>query len=304
MFPATDIYPHLTKMLSQQLKTFPEHETFLGRRFAQRNPGDLQFDDFVADKVIRIAGGDLERICADYKWLCGEVLNEELHFRRTGSYRLSSFKDALEQVYNDRVYMTRYMNGLLASQIWWVNHTDVLRTFRDRFIPGNPPGYSHLEIGPGHGLFLHLAASSPQCRTATGWDISDASIEGTRAALKAIDTGANVHLEKVDLFASPAASFQSITFSEVLEHLEDPVDALRRLYDLLEPGGRIFINAPVNSPAPDHIFLFSTPEEIVDMVEQAGFRVMDTEFAPCVGATLERARNRKLSISTVVIATK
>jgi len=304
MLPTSDAYPRLAQIVQQQLAIFPDHQTFMERRFANEDAARLKFGDFVSDKIIRIAGDDLLRICEDYKWLCGEVLNEELNFRRTGKYRLSKFEDALKQVYNDHIYMTRYMNGLLASQIWWVNHTDVLRAFRDKFVAGNPPGFSHLEIGPGHGLFLYLSAISPNCAQATGWDISDASIDNTRTALKALGAPDNVRLEKVDLFASPKASFQSITFSEVLEHLEDPLDALRRLYGLLAPGGRIFINAPVNSPAPDHIFLFSKPEDIVDMVEKAGFRVVDTLFAPCVGATLERARKLQLSISTAIIATK
>ena len=113
-----------------------------------------------------------------------------------------------------------------------------------------------------------------------------------------------MQLKKMDLFAAPNGSFRSIVFSEVLEHLENPRHALGILHGLLEEGGRIFINAPVNSPAPDHIFLFSHPEEIVQLVEDSGFTVVKTLFAPATGATLERARKRKLSISTAVIATK
>jgi hypothetical protein len=82
--------------------------------------------------------------------------------------------------------MSRYMNGLLASQVWWQNHTEVLRFFRDTFIAGNPDAFTHLEVGPGHGLFLHLAALSPKCRVATGWDISEASLVGTRAAVETL----------------------------------------------------------------------------------------------------------------------
>lgn len=297
-------YRKLAQMVQLQLAIFPEHEAYLERRFAHEDTARLQFDDFIADKILSVAGADIERICGDYQWLCGEVLNEELHFRREGRYRLATAKQAFEEVYSNHEYMTRYMNGLLASQLWWQNHAEVLRFFRDRFVPNIPAGFSHLEVGPGHGLFLHLAASSPNCAVATGWDISDASLDGTRAALATLGTSDNVRLEKVDLFSSPKAKFQSIAFSEVLEHLEDPLQALRILHGLLDDGGHIFINAPVNSPAPDHIFLFSAPEEIVTLVEQAGFRIVDQLFAPTAGASLERARKLKLSISTAVVATK
>jgi adenine-specific DNA methylase len=80
--------------------------------------------------------------------------------------------------------------------------------------------------------------------------------------------------------------------------------ALKAIQRLLAPGGRVFVNAPVNSPAPDHLSLFRKPEEIVDLVRDAGLDVEDTLFAPTSGATLEQARKRALAISTVVIARK
>ncbi len=76
-------------------------------------------------------------------------------------------------------YMTRYVSGILMSQLWWANHTDAMRWFRDAFIGAAPPRFSHLEVGPGHGLYLALAASSPRCIR-------------SRAALLAGDPGRHV----------------------------------------------------------------------------------------------------------------
>ncbi len=126
----------------------------------------------------------------------------------------------------------------------------------------------------------------------------------TRAALDALDTARPVRLVEADLFAAPEGKYQSIVFSEVLEHLEAPRDALRILRDLLTDDGRLFLRAPVNAPAPDHIYLFHTPEEIVGMVHDAGFDVQDSLFSPCTGATLERARAHRLAIAVALIATK
>jgi len=297
-------YPSLTRMAERQIVAFPEHRAYLEKRFADTTPDGFAFAEEIAGKVLRIADTDLDRICEDYKWLSGIVLEEELHFRRTGRYRLSTFEEADHEVYSNRPFMTRYMNGLLATQLWWRNHTEILRFFRDRFVAGNPLGFRHLEIGPGHGLFLSLAAGTPNCRAAEGWDISDASIASTRAALKAMGFGPKIGLEKVNLFAAPDAQFDSICFSEVLEHLERPADALAVLLRLLAKNGRVFVNAPVNSPAPDHLYLFRAPEEVEQMVEAAGFAIEDRLFSPCTGATLERARKLKLSISAGVIARK
>jgi len=298
------ICPNLGLLAQRQLAAFPEHCAYLEKRFADVTPDGLAFAEEIAGKVLRIAGPDLDRICEDYKWLSAVVLEEELNFRRTGRYRLSTFEEADREVYSNRPYMTRYMNGLLATQLWWRNHTEILRFFRDRFVAENPAGFRHLEIGPGHGLFLSLAAEAPNCGTAEGWDISDASLANTRAALEAMGMKHEVRLNKVNLFAAPKAKFNSICFSEVLEHLERPAEALAVLYSLLADDGRLFVNAPVNSPAPDHLYLFSKPEEVEDMVKDAGFRIEDRLFSPCTGASLERARKLKLSISAGVIARK
>lgn len=299
----SDLYPNLALAVRQQLAVFPEHAAYLERRFAGASPVELLLAEDLAAMIGRIVNDDWTGLCADYRWLSGVVLEEEVFFRRNRRYRLSSFADAVEQVYGDAAYMARYMNGLLVSQLWWRNHTDVFGYFRSRFLRQALPGTSHLEVGPGHGLLLAAAAAVPQVSRLEAWDISATSLDLTRHALAALDVSpARVVLRTADIFDCPQALFDSIVFSEVLEHLEDPLGALRALHRLLRPGGRLFLNAPVNSPAPDHIYLFQTPEEVVSMAQQAGFAVEDCLFAPGAGSSLERARRLDLTISVAVIA--
>jgi 2-polyprenyl-3-methyl-5-hydroxy-6-metoxy-1,4-benzoquinol methylase len=295
-------YPHLREMVERQLDAFPDHADYLQTRFANDDAEDLAFADNVAANVLQIAGPAIAQVCQNYRWFCGAMLEEELHFRRTGRYRLSTFAEADAEVYSDRELMSKSMDGLLASQLWWRNHTEMLRFFRDDFVARNPKGFRHLEIGPGHGLFLYLAAASEDCTSIEGWDVSDSSIAQTRKALLAMHVKHDVVLRKMNLFDAPSEQFDSITCSEVLEHLERPDEALRILRGLMTEDGRIFLNAPVNSPAPEHIYLFETPEQLVAMIMDAGFAVESTKFAPSTGATLERARKQKRSISVGVIA--
>jgi 2-polyprenyl-3-methyl-5-hydroxy-6-metoxy-1,4-benzoquinol methylase len=297
-------FPHLEKLVAHQLAIFPGHEPFLQKRFSAVDRSGLIFAEEIAAKVIQIAGEHLDGVCEDYRWLSEIVLDEELHFRRTGRYRLSTFEQADKQVYSNGKLMSRYMNGLLASQLWWRNHTEMLEFFRSDFVERNPRSFTHLEIGPGHGLFLYFAAASPDCETAEAWDISDASLANTQQALSAMHIDEKVSLKKVNLFDAPKGQFNSIAFSEVLEHLEQPRQALDILHGLLADDGRIFLNAPINSPAPDHLYLFETPEEMLDMIVDAGFSVESSRMAPCTGATLERARKLKLAISVGAIVRK
>jgi 2-polyprenyl-3-methyl-5-hydroxy-6-metoxy-1,4-benzoquinol methylase len=298
-----DQYEHLALVTRRQLAAFPQHEKFLRKRFTDVDASEFEFANEVAKMVRRISGPDLDRMCEDYKWLTQVVVEEEFYFRRNNRYRLSTFAEAFERVYDDREYMARYMRGLLATQLWWSNHTRVLKYFRDRFLATNPAGFSHLEVGPGHGLLLALTANAKGVGSAVGWDISDASLAQTREALDAMGVSSEmVQLHKVNIFDAPNRAFQSITFSEVLEHLEDPLTALKGLRDLLAPAGRLFVHAPVNSPAPDHIYLFRTPEEIRDMVAATGLEIEDVFFEPSTGLTLERARKLDATISAAVIA--
>lgn len=299
-----DAYADLSELVRLQLAAFSGHGDYLKKRFAADTGAELAYADKIAGLIRLVAAADAPRFCADYQWLTERVLEEELQFRRNGRYRLSRHSDATEQVYSNREYMSRYMNGLLLTQLWWRNHTRVLEFFSETYLPLLPQDFSHLEIGPGHGLFLYLAGSAGHCGRLEGWDISDASITNTSDALARLGGSRKARLLNQDIFAAPSRQFDSVVCSEVLEHLEEPQKALDVLFGLTARGGRAFINAPVNSPAPDHIHLYRTPEEVVDMVVQAGFAIEQTCFASCTGSSLERARRLGLSISAAVIARK
>ncbi len=69
----------------------------------------------------------------------------------------------------------------------------------------------------------------------------------------------------------------------------------------IAPGGRLFVNVPVNSPSPDHIYLLNTPEEAVTMVRNSGYEIAEQRFFPMTGHSETRARKNKLSISCVIV---
>jgi hypothetical protein len=77
---------------------------------------------------------------------------------------------------------------------------------------------------------------------------------------------------------------------------------LSRLSDRLTPGGKMFINVPVNSPSIDHIALFKSPEQVAELVACAGLVVEQTCFAPAAGHSEDYARRKGTSISCGVIA--
>ena len=96
---------------------------------------------------------------------------------------MSTFAEALAEVYSNTDYMTRYMDGLLLTQSLWFNHAATFEMFLNRLLPLARSGARYLEIGPGHGLMTYFAARTPAIDTLEVWDVSSVSLAETRTAL-------------------------------------------------------------------------------------------------------------------------
>jgi len=97
-----------------------------------------------------------------------------------------------------------------------------------------------LDVGCGAG---HLARALVErgC-TVTGLDVDHAVAEDARSSLKRLVV---IDLDEVDLAQElDGETFDSIVFSDVLEHLVDPDRVLRSAVRLLAPGGSVVISVP------------------------------------------------------------
>jgi 2-polyprenyl-3-methyl-5-hydroxy-6-metoxy-1,4-benzoquinol methylase len=304
------IYPSLRQLVETQLEVWPEHQSMLEKSIAVRAPAVLRSSDQAAALIIKIIHhhlGEIREVSEDYRFLCEEmILAEEWYFRRNGRYRLSTFVEAEREYYSNPAFMKKYMNGLLLSSVFWLNHANALEYYISIFLTGNCNNYRHLEIGPGHGLLLYFAAQDSRCAAAYGWDVSAGSIRATNRALEAMGASGKVQLVQQDVFEAFKGQheFDSIVASEVLEHLERPLDALKSLYSCLAPGGRILVNMPANSPSPDHLYLIREPEETLDLMTAAGFSIVESRLFPMAGYTLDQCRKHKLTINCSAIGTK
>lgn len=302
-------FPSLFKLIETQLQVWPEHRSMMQKSIAVRDANTMETSEITASLILRIIAGhsgDIPDVCRDYRFLCEEmILAEEWYFRRNGKYRLSTFEEAEREYYSRPDFMKKYMNGLLLSSVFWLNHANAMDYYIRHYLPNNTSSYNHLEIGPGHGLLLYHAANDPRCASATGWDVSAGSIKATGIALNAMQGNSEkVHLVQQDVFKAFGGKheFDSIVASEVLEHLERPLDALCSLFHCLKPGGRILVNMPANSPSPDHLYLISEPEETLKLLQDAGFTILDYKLFPMAGYTLEQCRKHKLTINCSAIA--
>jgi 2-polyprenyl-3-methyl-5-hydroxy-6-metoxy-1,4-benzoquinol methylase len=135
-----------------------------------------------------------------------------------------------------------------------------------------------LDVGCGHGSLLATMHSN-------GW-IAEGVEPDRRAAAKARANGSTVHVIPFEEADFSPSSFDAITMNHVLEHLAEPLAALRRCRELLSPGGLLWAATPnLASPghrtysvdwmgldAPRHLVLW-TPESLGRALDEAGFDV-------------------------------
>jgi 2-polyprenyl-3-methyl-5-hydroxy-6-metoxy-1,4-benzoquinol methylase len=139
------------------------------------------------------------------------------------------------------------------------------------------PNVSLLDVGAGYGDFLHYVSK-------LGWSAS--GFEFSPAAAKLSRDKYGIPLAVGDLIEMPFPnhSFDIITMWHVLEHLTDPKAVLRRLFELLKPGGVLVIEVPnlnclvrksyqVPLTVNLHLYHFS-PTTLSNLMTAAGFKVL------------------------------
>lgn len=285
------------------LDAWPDHARYLEKSLSARSAAELQTTEILAQAALTLEGARLAELAENYRWTCDRLREEELFFHREGRYRLTTFAEADAEVYSNHAYMERYVDGLLLSQVMWYNHVASC-TYYFTQAPGLIPSDARmLEIGPGHGLMTYLAVRDFGLSSATVWDLSPVSVEHTRSAL------ARLGIDSVNCAVRNALSvseaddkFDFVVLSEVLEHIEDPAQVMRKLRAIVSPQGLVFVNVPINSPSPDHLYLMRTPDEARDLLRQTGFEIVSEAMFATQGMKLERALKNAVTVSVCMFA--
>ncbi len=146
-----------------------------------------------------------------------------------------------------------------------------------RHLPAPRQGDRLLDIGCGNGGFLLMA------RDRLGFEVEGTELD-TVAAARAVGNGIKIRHAPLPGMGLPDQSYTHITLSHVLEHVHDPLAALREIHAALVPGGRVWLQVPNLDGAshtrfgadcrllepPRHLVMF-TPATLRAALQTAGF---------------------------------
>lgn len=147
----------------------------------------------------------------------------------------------------------------------------------ERLPPMSQPGRM-LEVGCASGAFMHRMAQ--QGWAVEGVEFSKTAAENTRSLGYKVFTG------RIEDMPDPENVFDIVVGWDVLEHLHDPISALKKMYSWTKPGGWLVISLPNAASMdfrifkgswyalslPHHLYHF-TPETIRMMLNSTGWKV-------------------------------
>lgn len=174
----------------------------------------------------------------------------------------------------DETYASQYAE-LYRSHWWWrAREALILRTLRSIAPSG---GWDRiLDVGCGDGLLLTELAD-------LGRDVEGLEVD-TQVLSPETTERFRIHSGMLDDSFRPAGSYDLVTLLDVLEHIEDPVSALRRCREILAPGGVLLLTVPAfralwtQHDDTNHHFTRYTRRTLRRVLSEAGFACTESRY--------------------------
>ena len=132
-----------------------------------------------------------------------------------------------------------------------------------------------LEVPVGTGFHLsQFLINNPKWK-GLGIDLADSAITFTKNIFEINNIDKEYYnFIKTDFFSfDDEKKFDRIICGEFLEHVENPLNVLKKLHGLLKKDGKVFLTAAIWSGGVDHIYLYTHPNEVRNHIKESGFLI-------------------------------
>jgi len=280
-----------SKKIIKNIKKFDKDYFLRAENFLTRYVNLLQKENKTIDYAIEC-----------YLQMIADINYESVQFVQTGNYSSKTFEEVNKRVYNNPEVMKYYVHGILLSQFLWAHHYNILLFFNKIINEHKNNINRYLEVGGGHGLYASEAITITENKAL--YDVVDISQSSIDIA-KMMIAKENVTYTLSDIFNyNPPSKFDFITMGEVLEHVEDPIKLLKKLFALLDDGGKLFITVPTNAPTIDHIYLFKNSDDIRKVITSSGFEIEEELSFYAEDVSAEIAEKFKVTMMFACLLTK
>ncbi len=287
----------LDRILQKIKEKNPEHAHKLTSHL-NRLGGDYQnlanvfFDKYIV--YLKKNNSNLDFGIQCYLHMIDDMLEERFQFMMSGNYSNSSFDAVEKRIYGNPEIMTYHMHGLVLAQFLWFDQYERILFFIQNLKKYFSSQNKYLEIGGGHGLYIFEALLLlPETKQFDLVDISQSSLDLAKGIIDSEQI--NYYLKNIFDFSGDE-KYDFITMGEVLEHVENPLELLKKIANLLTKNGVCYITTPINAPMIDHIYLFSDASEIRTLFDEAGFEIIEEKIVISEKMTEKEAAKYKVPV--------
>lgn len=212
-----------------------------------------------------------------------EFLRRQVSFVATGEYQASDARRIQHDVYLCDDIMKQYLDGLLLTYVTWPNQYRTLQFYEDEYLKNGVTG-DCLDIGPGHGYLTYLQIKASPDSKLVAFDVSPHSVDYCRGLLSAGSLD-NERYEIIcgdffDVTENTLGAIFRVTVAEVLEHVKDPLSLLKKAVSVSNKNAVFFISTCINIEAIDHIYRFTTVDDVNQLIMQSGLVVENELVLP------------------------
>ena len=222
-------------------------------------------------RVLNDRSYDLRNAVECYLRMIVEITLEQINFIRNESYSNASYSEVEKRVFTDKDKFNSFTLALFISELLWPQHFLVYFRFIHLFELYGGKTERFVDIGGSHGQYINyvfnrsliekpfLLFSNPLSLAMVNWFVSPSDYE---------------MMDEKSIYEN-MKEYDWVTMGETLEHTENPSKYIEIALRLLKKEGYLFVTAPINAPAIDHVFCFRSKGEVLSMFRDKGLTLVD-----------------------------